>query len=94
MVKLDRHLNTLQVLSAHIKILLDAPEYLWRLIERKKYLPAAWLFLLARVVYQALVRNDDADEQSWINEGIDVSVRVTFELKHKLVRNFSRQNFH
>ena len=61
-----------------MKILLDAPEHLWRLIERKKYLSAAWLFLLARVVYQALMRNDDADEQSWISEGIDVSVRVTF----------------
>ena len=77
-----------------MKILLDAPEHLWRLIERKKYLSAAWLFLLARVVYQALMRNDDADEQSWISEGIDVSVRVTFVLKHKLVRKFSRQSFH
>ena len=82
-MQLDRHLYTLQVLSAHMKILLDAPEHLWRLIERKKYLPAAWLFLLASVVYQAL-RNDDTDEQSWINEGIDVLVRVTFEFKHKL----------
>jgi conserved oligomeric Golgi complex subunit 1 len=82
-IQLDRHLYTLQVLSAHMKILLDAPEHLWRLIERKKYLPAAWLFLLASVVYQAL-RNDDTDEQSWINEGIDVLVRVTFEFKHKL----------
>ena len=93
MIHLDRHLYTLQVLSAHMKILLDAPEHLWRLIERKKYLPAAWLFLLARVVYQALVRNDDTDEQSWINEGIDVLVRVSFKFKHKLVRNLSRQNF-
>ena len=92
-MKLDRHLNTLQVLSAHMKILLDAPEHLWRLIERKKYLSAAWLFLLARVVYQALVRNDDADEQSWISEGIDVSVRVPFELTYELVKNFFRQNF-
>jgi hypothetical protein len=82
-IQLDRHLYTLQVLSAHMKILLDAPEHLWRLIERKKYLPAAWLFLLASVVYQAL-RNDDTDEKSWINEGIDVLVRVTFEFKHKL----------
>ena len=90
-IKLDMHLYTLQVLSAHIKILLDAPEHLWRLIERKKYLPATWLFLLARVVYQALVRSDDSDEQSWISEGIDVSVRVTFELKHKLVRKFQAE---
>nr|BAH22605.1 hypothetical protein UP8 [Pholiota nameko] len=45
----DRHLVALQVLSAHMKLLLDAPEHLWRLIERKKYLQAAWLFLLSRV---------------------------------------------
>lgn len=82
-MQLDRHLYTLQVLSAHLKILLDAPEHLWRLIERKKYLPAAWLFLLARVVYQGL-RNDDTDEQSWINEGIDVLVRIKFEFEHEL----------
>ncbi|KAJ7705997.1 hypothetical protein B0H17DRAFT_1192554 [Mycena rosella] len=44
-----RHLHTLQLLSAHMKLLLDAPEYLWRLIERKKYFTAAWLFLLARL---------------------------------------------
>lgn len=70
----DRHLSTLQVLSAHMKLLLDAPEHLWRLIERRNYLQAAWLFLLSRVVHRALVRQDDSDEQSWFNEGIDVLV--------------------
>jgi hypothetical protein len=70
----DRHLYTLQVLSAHMKLLLDAPEHLWRLIERKKYFQAAWLFLLARVVHKALIRNDEQDELSWMNEGIDVLV--------------------
>ncbi|PPQ67134.1 hypothetical protein CVT25_005735 [Psilocybe cyanescens] len=68
----DTHLLTLQVLSAHMKLLLDAPEHLWRLIERKKYFQAAWLFLLARVVHRALVRNDENDEQSWVSEGVDV----------------------
>ncbi|KAF8913112.1 hypothetical protein CPB84DRAFT_1812046 [Gymnopilus junonius] len=68
----DGHLYTLQVLSAHIKLLLDAPEHLWRLIERKKYFQAAWLFLLARVVHRALVRNDENDEQIWVSEGVDV----------------------
>jgi hypothetical protein len=71
----DRHLVTLQVLSAHMKLLLDAPEHLWRLIERKKYFEAAWLFLLSRVVHRALVRQDENDEQSWVNEGVDVLVR-------------------
>ncbi|KAJ7225342.1 Vps51/Vps67 domain-containing protein [Mycena pura] len=65
----DTHLYTLQLLSAHMKLLLDAPEYLWRLIERKKYFTAAWLFLLARVVHRALVRED---EETWKAQGIDV----------------------
>ena len=71
---LDRRLRTLHVLSAHIKLLLDAPEHLWRLIERKKYLPAAWLFLLAGVVYRALVRSDEHDEETWNSLGVDVLV--------------------
>lgn len=91
----DRHLYTLQVLSAHMKILLDAPEHLWRLIERKKYLPAAWLFLLARVVYQALVRNDDTDEQSWISEGIDVSAEFPLvQRQWEVISQFRSQIIH
>lgn len=71
---IDAHLHTLQVLSAHIKLLLDAPEQLWRLIERQKYFQAAWLFLLARVVHRALIRDDAMDEESWVNQGVDVLV--------------------
>ncbi|KAJ7281088.1 hypothetical protein C8J57DRAFT_1057375 [Mycena rebaudengoi] len=66
------HLHTLQLLSAHLKLLLDAPEYLWRLIERKKYFTAAWLFLLARVVHRALVRDDEQDEDTWSAQGLDI----------------------
>ena len=58
-----------------MKLPLDAPEHLWRLIERKHYLQAAWLFLLSRVVHRALVRSDDNDEHSWVNEGVDDLVR-------------------
>lgn len=68
----DTHLHTLQLLSAHMKLLLDAPEHLWRLLERNKYFPAAWLFLLARVVHRALVRDDDDQEETWSRQGIDV----------------------
>ncbi|EGN93152.1 hypothetical protein SERLA73DRAFT_116291 [Serpula lacrymans var. lacrymans S7.3] len=68
----DTHLQTLQKLSAHVKLLLDAPEHLWRLIERDKYFHAAWLFLLARVVHRALVQDDGQDEESWINQGINI----------------------
>ncbi|KAG6841748.1 hypothetical protein C0991_007077 [Blastosporella zonata] len=67
----DAHLRTLQLLSAHMKLLLDAPEHLWRLIERKKYFPAAWLFLLARVVHRALVREDEQDV-TWSSQGVNV----------------------
>ncbi|OJA19557.1 hypothetical protein AZE42_01458 [Rhizopogon vesiculosus] len=68
----DSYLQTLQVLSAHIKLLLDAPEHLWRLIEQEKYFHATWLFMLARVVHRALSRDDDQDEASWLNQGISV----------------------
>ncbi|KAG1754866.1 uncharacterized protein EDB91DRAFT_257088 [Suillus paluster] len=70
--KEDSHLQILQALSAHIKLLLDAPEHLWRLIEREKYFHAAWLFMLARVVHRALSHDDDQDEESWQNKGINV----------------------
>jgi hypothetical protein len=61
--------------AAHIKLLLDTPEHIWRLLEKKKYLHAGWLFLLARIIYQALVRTDNEDEEDdWRAQGIDVSV--------------------
>ncbi|KDQ31074.1 hypothetical protein PLEOSDRAFT_1111659 [Pleurotus ostreatus PC15] len=63
---------TLQLLSAHMKLLLDAPEHLWRLIEKKQHFTAAWLFLLSRVVYRALVNDDEQDEDAWQHQGIDV----------------------
>lgn len=72
LVPIDRHLHALQVLAAHMKLLLDAPEHLWRLIERKKFFPAAWLFLLARVIHHALIRDDEQDEESWKSQGVDV----------------------
>ncbi|EAU92794.2 hypothetical protein CC1G_01839 [Coprinopsis cinerea okayama7 len=68
----DRHLHSLQTLSAHLKVLLDAPEHLWRFIEKKKYLSAAWLFLFIRVVHRGLVQQDDEEEESWTKVGIDV----------------------
>jgi hypothetical protein len=71
---LDSHLQTLQVLSAYIKLLLDAPEHLWRLIEREKYFHATWLFMLARVVHRALSHDDEQDEDSWLNQGVNVVV--------------------
>lgn len=72
LVRIDKHLRSLQILAAHIKLLLDAPEHLWRLIERKKFFPAAWLFLLARVIHRALARNDEQDEETWKIQEVDV----------------------
>ncbi|VDB86583.1 unnamed protein product [Peniophora sp. CBMAI 1063] len=71
--KNDSHLNALQSLAAHAKLLLDTPEHLWRLLERKRFLPAAWLFLLARVIHRALVRPaEEGDDEDWKTHGIDV----------------------
>ncbi|KDQ63279.1 hypothetical protein JAAARDRAFT_188871 [Jaapia argillacea MUCL 33604] len=68
----DDQLQALQSLATHMKLLLDAPEHIWRLLERKKFFQAAWLFLLARVVHRALVRTDTDDEDSWIQYGVNV----------------------
>ncbi|KAI0296258.1 hypothetical protein BC826DRAFT_1103987 [Russula brevipes] len=43
-----------------------------RILQKKKYLHAGWLFLLARIIYQALVRDDAEDEDDWTPHGIDV----------------------
>ncbi|KDQ20358.1 hypothetical protein BOTBODRAFT_170337 [Botryobasidium botryosum FD-172 SS1] len=70
----DGQLAIFQSLSAHLKLLLDAPEQLWRLLEKKRHLQAAWLYLLARVVHRALVRGDENEEGEseivWSKEGI------------------------
>lgn len=47
-------------------------------MERRMYLHAAWLFLLARVVHRALIRDEEV-ENSWHACGIIVSV-CPFEL--------------
>jgi hypothetical protein len=76
----DLDLSVLQSLSAHLKLLLDAPEQLWRLLEKHNYLHAAWLFLISRVVYRSLTQGESQDDEdaelSWAKSGIDVSVRV------------------
>ena len=69
-------MRILQSVAAHVKLLLDTPEHIWRLLEKKKYLHAGWLFLLARIIYQALVRDDAEDESDWTPYGIDIQVRV------------------
>ncbi|KAF9074806.1 hypothetical protein BDP27DRAFT_1286851 [Rhodocollybia butyracea] len=67
----DVHLQALQVLAAHVKLLLDVPEHLWKMLEKRKYFTAAWLYLLSRVVHRALVQ-DDLDDEIWQAQGIDV----------------------
>ncbi|PVG03219.1 hypothetical protein CPB86DRAFT_723784 [Serendipita vermifera] len=66
----DTQLRALQSLAAHLKLLLDCPEQFWRLLERKQYLDAVWLFLVTRFVHQSLV--DDGEEDGWAQQGIDV----------------------
>ena len=74
-----------------MKLLLDAPEHLWRLIERKKFFQAAWLFLLARVVHRALVREDEQDEGSWSHQGVNVLVRMLNPLRAHLTSYLQSQ---
>jgi hypothetical protein len=88
----DTQLQMLQLLSAHTKLLLDAPEHLWRLIERKNFFPAAWLFLLARVVYRALVTDDEQDDGTWRSQGLDVLVGLDSYLLDILFITLSYRN--
>ena len=70
----DMHLQSMQSLAAHLKLLLDSPEHLWRLLEKKMFLHAAWLFLLSRVVHRSLSRHGaDEDDEGWAALGIDIS---------------------
>jgi hypothetical protein len=88
------HLQTLQLLSAHMKLLLDAPEHLWSLLERKQYFTAAWLYLLTRVVHRALIREDGQDEDGWTSQGINVLVRHRTSLFIEfMLRSDKRNNF-
>ena len=57
-----------------MKLLLDAPEHLWRLIERKEYYRATWLFLLSRGVHRALTHDDATEGSSWDTKGILIMV--------------------
>ncbi len=76
-VSAEDQLQALQCLAAHVKLLIDASEHLWRFLERRRYLHATWLFLLCRVVYRSLVRVDEDNIKSWMNQGINVMVRHT-----------------
>lgn len=95
LVSTDRHLHALQILAAHMKLLLDAPEHLWRLIERKKFFPAAWLFLLARVIHHALVRSDEQDDETWKSQGVDVLAEFPLiQRQWEVVSHFRSQIIH
>jgi hypothetical protein len=90
---IDGRLAILQSLSAHVKLLLDTPEHLWRLLEQRKYFDAAWLFLLSRVIYRALVKDDTEEEETpWQCNGIDIMVRATPSLTTSYVQTFSVSN--
>ena len=72
---LDAQLQVLQCLTAHLKLLLDASEHLWRFQERKKYLQASWLFLLSRVVYRSLTQEGSDGAIKLSKHGIQIAVR-------------------
>jgi hypothetical protein len=77
-----------------LKLLLDSPEHLWRWLEKKQFLHAAWLFLLARTVYRKLSSSPDEDESeeeetesddiNWSRHGIEVMVSGVGYSKYKL----------
>ncbi|KAH8835544.1 Vps51/Vps67 domain-containing protein [Flagelloscypha sp. PMI_526] len=74
-----------------VKLLLDAPEHLWRFIEGKKFLVASWLFQLSSVVHQALL-NSIEEENDWADCGIDtVQQFPLIERQWDVVKQFRQQ---
>ncbi|CAE6517002.1 unnamed protein product [Rhizoctonia solani] len=102
----DAHLKTLQMLSAHLKLLLDSPEHLWRWLEKKQFLHAAWLFLLARTVYRKLSKSPDEEDSeeeeeaesgdiNWSRHGIDVMEQFPIASKQwEMIGQFRPQIVH
>ncbi|KAG8732708.1 hypothetical protein FRC11_011427 [Ceratobasidium sp. 423] len=101
----DAHLKILQTLSAHLKLLLDSPEHLWRWLEKRQFLHAAWLFLLARTVYRKLSRSPDDEEEeeeeaasgdiNWSRHGIDVMEQFPVASKQwEMIGQFRPQIVH
>ncbi|KAG8824777.1 hypothetical protein FRC19_001071 [Serendipita sp. 401] len=89
----DSQLKGLQSLAAHLKLLLDCPEHFWKLLEARKYLDAAWLFLIAIVVHQALVEEDEED--GWAQQGIDVLERFPLiQRQWDIINSFKAQISH
>jgi len=77
-----------------MKLLLDTPEHLWRLLERKRFLHAGWLFLLARVIHHALVRPAvEGDEEDWKTYGIDVEVCGRHHSDWTAVKSIPQEQF-
>lgn len=71
----DGQLLKMQVLAAHIRLLLDAPEHLWKLIEGKEFLKATCLFFLARLIFHALKKeNRDEDMREKFIQEINLLV--------------------
>lgn len=49
------HQEAIYVLGASLRLVMDAPEYIWKSIEKGKTLQAAWAFMLARATWRDLV---------------------------------------
>ena len=64
-------------LGVSLKLIMDAPEHVWRSIEKGKTLHAAWTFMLARTVWWDFLVNDSASERE-TTQSIDVRANFPF----------------
>ncbi|EST07481.2 hypothetical protein PSEUBRA_002559 [Kalmanozyma brasiliensis GHG001] len=51
------HREAIYVLGASLRLIMDAPEYVWKSIEKGKTLQAAWAFLLTRATWLDLIES-------------------------------------
>jgi hypothetical protein len=79
----DEQLQRLQVLASHVKLLLEAPEHLWRLLEEKLFIQAGCLFLVARLIYQALKSHELEDGQPAI-----IEMNITVSLFPEIIQSW------
>ncbi|PWN51555.1 hypothetical protein IE53DRAFT_46391 [Violaceomyces palustris] len=66
-------------IGASLKLLMDAPEFVWRSIEKGKTLTAAWTFILARVVWWDLMERRKPSNP----EDLTIDVKAAFPFVEK-----------
>lgn len=86
-----RHQEAVYVLGASLRLIMDAPEYVWKSVEKGKTLQAAWGFLLTRATWRDLTESGPRSQSQSALEGeetIASAAEAVALLKVKVKRAF------